>query len=64
MYKWMSKLVLIHGGVRYGEEEQLIEFNKISFDDDEGSDDENDMDSESEIEFEGYDLDELEKKNK
>ena len=52
MYKWMSKLCLIHGAVKYGEEEQVMEFNNLSLDDVD-SDDENgdvdDMGSEEEI---------------
>ena len=56
----MSKLCLIHGGVKFGEEEQVMEFNKLALDDgdsdDEGGDD---MESEEDIEMDGYDMDEL-----
>lgn len=60
---WMKKLVLIHGGIKTGEEDQVLEFNEIHADD--GSDSEDDdLTMEDDIEFEGYDLDKLNEENK
>lgn len=58
MYSWMNKLVMIHGGIKTGQDEQVMEFNEIGPSD--GSDDDDDeLASETEVEFEGYDFDKL-----
>lgn len=58
MYKWMNKLITIHGGVKYGEEEELLNIHPLE---DEDGDDE--LISEEEIQFDGYDLEKLSAQN-
>ena len=48
MYKWMNKLITVHGGIKYGEEEELLNIHSLDDDDEEGEDGE-DLSSEEEI---------------
>ena len=61
--KWMVKLVTVHGGVALKEDDEAAE--EIQFHSDIGDDDdEDDMESEPLIEFDGYDIKKLQEENK
>ena len=49
MYRWMNKLITVHGGIKYGEEEELLNIHSLE-------DEDEDLSSEEEVLFDGYDL--------
>ena len=56
MYRWMNKLITVHGGIKYGEEEELLNIHTLEEEDE-------DLQSEEEIQFEGYDLKKMSAEN-